>query len=87
MKIATQSKLLRVLDNRRVGGSSEMAVNVRVLATSNRDLENAGRFRADLYYRLNVMTIEMPPLRKRVEDIPLLVDHLSASSQLCRAKA
>jgi DNA-binding NtrC family response regulator len=74
-----QAKLLRVLEEgclRRVGGSAEIPIDVRVLAASNRDIEQAvheGLLRADLYYRLNVFTIELPPLRERIEDIPQLV--------------
>jgi DNA-binding NtrC family response regulator len=81
MKIDIQAKLLRVLEERklrRVGGSSEISVDVRVLAASNRNLESAtadGAFREDLYYRLNVFTVELPPLRERSEDIPLFVEH------------
>jgi two-component system response regulator AtoC len=73
--------LLRVLEQkefRRVGGSDLIPINSRILAATNRDLEKAiqeGRFRADLYYRLNVISIHIPPLRERREDIPLLVDH------------
>ncbi len=78
---ALQAKLLRVLQERqfeRVGGSRTLSVNVRVLAATHRDLERAmreGAFREDLYYRLNVVTIQIPPLRERREDIPLLLDH------------
>jgi DNA-binding NtrC family response regulator len=81
MKIDIQAKLLRVLEERklrRVGGSTEISVDVRVLAASNRNLESAARdgtFREDLYYRLNVFTVELPPLRERSEDIPLFVEH------------
>ncbi|MCI0406393.1 MAG: sigma 54-interacting transcriptional regulator, partial [candidate division Zixibacteria bacterium] len=78
---ATQVKLLRVLEEKaffRVGGKEEIKVDVRVLAATNRDLSTAvaeGCFRADLYYRLGVVKIELPPLRQRPEDIPLLVFH------------
>jgi len=77
--LSTQVKLLRVLEERefmRVGGSSPINVDVRVIAATNqplRDLVDEGRFRADLFYRLNVLRIHLPPLRDRREDIPLLV--------------
>ncbi|CAI4032337.1 Regulatory protein AtoC [Nitrospira tepida] len=73
-----QSKLLRVIQEReirRVGGSDPISVDVRILAASNKDLKglvDAGKFRGDLYYRLNVVTISIPPLRERADDIPLL---------------
>lgn len=76
-----QAKLLRVLEDgslRRVGSTRERTVNTRVIAATNRDLKSDvedGRFRDDLYYRLNVLTIEMPPLRARSADIPLLIEH------------
>jgi two-component system response regulator HydG len=77
----TQVKLLRVLEDgeiRRVGSNVPIKVDVRVLAATNRDLTPAveeGRFRQDLYYRIKVVTVKLPPLRDRTEDIPLLIDH------------
>src|SRR6202030_167273 len=74
-----QAKLLRVLEEgrlRRVGGTTEIPIDVRVLAASNCDIEQAvreGLLRADLYYRLNVFTLQLPPLRERLEDIPQLI--------------
>jgi len=77
----TQVKLLRVLEDKefeRVGGMETIKVDVRLISATNRSLEEAireGRFREDLYYRLHGVTIELPPLRRRKEDIPLLVEH------------
>lgn len=76
-----QTTLLGVLERRRfrrVGGQAEQSVSCRVVSATNRDLRgevNAGRFRSDLYYRLAVVTLQVPPLRDRTEDIPLLVEH------------
>jgi DNA-binding NtrC family response regulator len=77
----TQVKLLRALQERkvrRVGGAEEIPVDVRIIAATNQDLRKRiqeGKFREELYYRLNVISIDMPPLRKRVEDVPLLIAH------------
>src|ERR1700685_3716114 len=79
MGLETQAKILRVLQDRRfmhLGGIQEIQVDVRIIAATNVDLRHMvreGRFREDLFYRLNVITIELPPLRQRREDIPLLV--------------
>ena len=81
MSVKTQAKVLRVLQEQvtePVGSTSRVQVDVRVLAATNKDLLSeirAGRFREDLYFRLNVIPIFVPPLRERLEDIPLLVDH------------
>jgi two-component system response regulator FlrC len=81
MDLALQAKLLRVLQERevdRVGGKDPVQIDVRVLATTNRDLEEhvkSGKFRADLYYRLNVIPVTLPALRQRASDIKLLTEH------------
>lgn len=81
ISLAMQLKLLRVLQEKeiqRVGGNETIAVDVRILATTNKNLEEAvaeGTFRSDLYYRLNVVRIQLPPLRQRREDVPLLAEH------------
>ena len=82
-----QAKLLRVLQEKefeRVGSGKTRKVDVRILATTNRDLERqvrSGRFREDLYFRLNIVPIQVPPLRDRKSDIPLLIDHFLTRSQ------
>jgi transcriptional regulator with PAS, ATPase and Fis domain len=79
--LATQVKLLRVLETRqfeRVGGTDSINVNIRVIAATNRDLRKyveEGKFREDLYYRLNVIEIKLPSLKERASDIPILCDH------------
>jgi len=89
---ATQVKLLRVLQHREVipvGATDAVPIDVRLLAATNRDLEEEmkhGRFRSDLFYRLNVIAIYLPPLRQRVEDIPLLVDTFLARQARERAE-
>ena len=93
MPLATQVKLLRTLENnevRRVGENTPRLVDVRIVAATHRDLQqmvSEGRFRADLYYRLNVVQLEMPPLRERKEDIGLLASYFldRAAKRLGRA--
>ena len=81
LDVSMQAKLLRALQERRirrVGGTYEMPIDVRVVAATNRDLRamvSDGRFRDDLYYRINVLSIDVPPLRERREDIPVLLDY------------
>jgi Nif-specific regulatory protein len=90
---ALQVKLLRVLQERefeKVGGTRSIKVDIRVITATNRDLEKAvndGTFRQDLYYRLNVVNLEMPPLRDRPEDIPLLANYFAAKySEKCNRR-
>jgi two-component system response regulator AtoC len=84
MPLSTQAKILRALQERelqRVGGTQTITVDVRILASTNKDLEKAvreGTFRDDLYFRLNVVTINVPPLRERRDEIPELADHFLA---------
>jgi PAS domain S-box-containing protein len=93
MSPALQVKLLRVLQDGTydvVGGTETQRADVRVIAATHRDLEKGvaeGTFRADLYYRINVMKIEVPPLRERREDVPLLVDHFVARLNRIQGKA
>src|ERR1700681_41862 len=91
--LSIQVKLLRVLQNRtveRLGGTRTGPVNGRVIAGSKRDLKQLvteGKFREDLYYRLNVLPIALPPLRERREDIPVLMEHFLARSVRVREEA
>src|SRR6185503_4756312 len=84
MSLKTQAKVLRVLQEQTleaVGGTTRITVDARVVAATNKDLQTeirGGNFREDLYFRLNVIPIFVPPLRERVEDIPLLADHFMA---------
>ncbi|HSH13795.1 MAG TPA: sigma 54-interacting transcriptional regulator, partial [Desulfurivibrionaceae bacterium] len=92
MPMNIQAKLLRVLQEKnfeRLGGAKTIQVDVRIVAATNRDLKeavNRGEFREDLYYRLNVLHLHLPPLRERANDIPLLVDHFldKFAKRLCR---
>jgi two-component system nitrogen regulation response regulator NtrX len=83
MSLSAQAKVLRVLEDgvvTRIGGAKPVSVDVRVIAATNKRLDEeiaAGRFREDLYYRLNVLPLAVPPLRERREDIPLLVEHFA----------
>ena len=97
MAVGLQAKLLRVLEDghfRRVGGTTEQRADVRVVAATNRSLEDeikSNRFREDLYYRLNVITLRLPPLRERRSDIPELVEYFLTTRQVgpahCRVAA
>jgi two-component system, NtrC family, response regulator AtoC len=84
MSLATQAKLLRFIDHRnfkRVGGAQDITVDIRIVAATNKDLDTevrAGRFRSDLYFRLKVVSIHLPPLRERSDDILLLAGHFMA---------
>ena len=88
MSLKAQAKVLRALQENqitRVGGNKDLKVDVRLLAATNKDLRQeiaAGRFREDLYHRLSVILIEVPPLNDRRDDIPLLIDHFNR--QICR---
>jgi DNA-binding NtrC family response regulator len=85
MPLSLQAKLLRALEEKKVyrlGGGKPVPVDIRVLAATNRNIEAAvqeGRFRSDLYYRLNVVRVELPPLRERLEDLPALLTHFVGS--------
>jgi transcriptional regulator with PAS, ATPase and Fis domain len=85
--LSLQAKLLRVLEDKAVrplGATQSEVVNVRIIAATNRDLRravSAGEFRQDLFYRLNVVDIPLPPLRDRLEDLPLLIQHFLARSE------
>lgn len=93
LSLNLQVKLLRVLQERRVrpvGGETEYEVDIRVLAATNRELENEvanGAFRSDLYYRLNVIELRLPPLRQRATDLPLLADHFLTEQNLDQGKS
>lgn len=90
LPLAQQAKLLRVLEERRfcrLGGNTPLPLEARIISASNRSLEEeiaAGRFRQDLFYRLNALVIDIPPLRKRKEDIPLLVEYFR--QEFCRER-
>ena len=93
LPLTLQVKLLRVLQQRSVrpvGGSDEIPILCRVVAATNRDVErevSENRFREDLYYRLNVINLKLPPLRDRIEDIPLLAEHFLVKIRQSRTSA
>ena len=93
MTATMQVKLLRVLQERkfrRVGGTEEVQADIRVIAATNQDLQKMvaeGRFREDLFYRINVIPMHLPPLRERREDIPLLADHFLVKYRRADAQA
>lgn len=92
MPISLQAKLLRVLENntfRRVGGTADIRVDVRIISATNKEPQEevtTGRFREDLYYRLNVIPLHLPPLRERKEDIPLIMEHFLAKFSTTKRK-
>lgn len=92
LSLATQTKLLRVIEKRTyepLGSVTPLTANVRIIAATNRPLRELvaeGRFRDDLYYRLNVVTLDLPPLRERREDVPLLIDHFVDYFNLLKGK-
>jgi transcriptional regulator with PAS, ATPase and Fis domain len=93
LPLALQAKLLRVLEDKEfypLGAKKTVKVDVRILAATNQDLEGMIRerkFREDLFYRLNVIRLELPPLRERVQDVPLLINHFLKRSNLERGKS
>lgn len=92
LSLATQAKLLRVIEQRTfepLGGVTPVNADVRIIAATNRplrDLVGEGKFRDDLYYRLNVVTLELPPLRERRDDVPLLIDHFVEYFNIMKGK-